>query len=146
MQITTSENENYELIYSPRTIYNNEKQQEKKLYEDFLKAFDPYTIQILRRHFEEHLGTINKDLFICILKKHLLAWQPKLFNRENILIKFSLQFFEDIDLNSDKKITWNEIINYLATVATSKKSEIAIYTLQKYSQCPLNIKTEYNIN
>ena len=74
INLSENQTDNYRLIYSPRTTYNTQKTFENKLYKDLLQSFDPYTLKILRRHFKEHLGSITKDLFICILKRHLLSY------------------------------------------------------------------------
>ena len=128
-------NDNYKLIYSPRTTYSTKKSLEKKLYKDLLQSFDPYTLKILRRHFKEHLGSITKDLFVCILKRHLLSWNPKIKNRPKILIQLLSQLFEEIDLDSDDIINWNEFSNFLVYIGNSKKIENSSYFLRKYFKC-----------
>ena len=70
----------YRYIYSPRTTYNNKLIEEDKLYKELFKAIDPYSIKILKKHFKERLGNINKETFICILKNHLITWNyPNLY-------------------------------------------------------------------
>ena len=128
-------NENYKLIYSPRTTYNAKISLEKNLYKDLLQSFDPFTLKILRRHFKEHLGSITKDLFICILKRHLLSWNPKIKNRQKIMIQLLSQLFDEIDLDSDDIINWNEFSNFLVFIGNSKKIENSTYFLRKYFKC-----------
>ena len=127
--------ENFKLIYSPRTTYNTQKLLENNLYKDLLQSFDPYTLKILRIHFKEHLGSITKDLFICILKRHLFSWYPKIKNRQKIIVKLLSQLFDEIDLDSDDIISWNEFSNYLVHVGNSKKNENSSYYLRKYFKC-----------
>lgn len=140
MNLSETQNpmKNYKLIYSPRTTYNTQKLLENKLYKDLLQSFDPYTLKILRRHFKEHLGTITKDIFICILKRHLLSWHPKIKNRPRILLKLLSQLFDEIDLDSNDKINWNEFSNFLVYIGSSRKNEDSIYFLRKYFQCKTN--------
>ena len=130
--------DNYKLIYSPRTTYNTQKILEKRLYHDLLQSFDPFTLKILRRHFKEHLGSISKDLFICILKRHLLSWNPKIKNREKIFIKLLSQLFDEIDLDSDDIINWNEFSNFLVYIGNSRKSENSFYYLRQYFKSKTN--------
>ena len=130
--------DNYKLIYSPRTTYNTQKILEKRLYHDLLQSFDPFTLKILRRHFKEHLGSITKDLFICILKRHLLSWNPNIKNRQKIFIKLLSQLFDEIDLDSDDIINWNEFSNFLVYIGNSRKSENSFYHLRQYFKSKTN--------
>ena len=123
--------EDYKLIYSPRTHLYNQKISEEKLYNELSKSFDPYTVKILKRHFQEHFGLLDRDLFIGILKEHLLSWYPELPNRENVLIKLLIRLFNEIDLDSDHYLTWDEFSNYIIHVTNSKKMEYSIYNLQQ---------------
>ena len=130
-----NQTDNFKLIYSPRTTYNNQKTLENNLYKDLLQSFDPYTLKILRRHFKEHLGSITKDLFICILKRHLLSWNQKIKNRQKIIIQLLSQLFDEIDLDSDNIINWEEFSNFLVYIGNSKKNENSTYFLRKYFKC-----------
>ena len=127
-----NKHEDYKLIYSPRTSLNNEKLTEEKLYNELSKSFDPYTVKILKRHFKEHLGVLDRDLFIGILKEHLLTWYPDLPNREDVLIRLLIRLFNEIDLDSDHYLTWDEFSNYIIHVTNSKKIEYSVYNLQQY--------------
>lgn len=53
-------NQQFELIYSPRTTYSIELDQEEILYNDLTLNFDPITINIIKKHFKERLGSLNK--------------------------------------------------------------------------------------
>ena len=122
--ISQNQTFNYKLIYSPRTTFNSKKLLENNLFTDLLQSFDPYTLKILRRHFKEHLGSISKDLFICILKRHLVSFNPKVNNRQGIIVKLLSQLFDEIDLDSDNIINWNEFANFLVYIGNSKKMKI----------------------
>ena len=135
---TQDQLDNFKLIYSPRSTYNNQKSFENKLYKDLLQSFDPYTLNILRRHFKEHLGSLSKDIFICILKRHLFSWHPKIKNRQAILTKLLSLLFDEIDLDSNDKINWNEFSNFLVYIGNSRKNADSIYFLRKYFQCKTN--------
>ena len=133
--ISQNQTDNYKLVYSPRTTFNSKKSLENDLFIDLLKSFDPYTLKILRRHFKEHLGSITKDLFICILKRHLVSFNPKVKNRQGIIVKLLSQLFDEIDLDSDNIINWNEFANFLVYIGNSKKNENSVYFLRKYFKC-----------
>ena len=124
--------EDYKLVYSPRTTLYNQRVVEEKLYNELSKSFDPYTVKILKRHFKEHFGLLDKELFIGILKEHLLTWYPELPNREEILIRLLIKLFNKIDLNSDHVLSWDEFSNYIIHVTNSKKLEYSVYNLQQY--------------
>ena len=65
--------EKYSLIYSPRTTKSNYIEIEENLFNDLVIGFDPYSIQILKRHFKEQLGELTKETFISILNRYLLT-------------------------------------------------------------------------
>ena len=112
---------NFEFIYSPRTTLSNIKEKEEKMFTDLKEGFDPYTIKIMKKHYKEHLGKLNKQTFVSILKRHLLTWYPNIPNRENILIKLLSRLFDEIDLNSIISLTvpTNKIMNIPHTVYNS---------------------------
>ena len=131
-----SQNDNYKLIYSPRTTYDSLKSLEDKLYIKLFQSFDQKTLTILQRHFKEHLGSISKDLFICILKKHLSYSIPEIKNKSKILIKLLSKLFDEIDLDSNDIITWKEFSNFLVNFNGGKK--LQNYFLKKYYQSKMN--------
>ena len=53
-------NQQFELIYSPRTTYSNDLDQEEILYNDLTLNFDPITINIIKKHFKERLGSLDE--------------------------------------------------------------------------------------
>ena len=130
--MNNEKHEDYKYIYSPRTNLYNQKLAEEKLYNELSKSFDPYTIKVIKRHFQEHFGLLDRDLFIGILKEHLLTWYPELPNREDILIRLLIRLFNEIDLDSDNYLKWDEFSNYIIHVTNSKKMEYSIYNLQQY--------------
>lgn len=130
--MNNNKNEDYKLIFSPRTSLCNEKVFEEKLYNELSKSFDPYTVKVLKRHFKEHFGLLDRDLFIGILKEHLLTWYPELPNREETLVKLLIRLFNEIDIDSDQYLTWDEFSNYIIHVTNSKKMEYSVYNLQQY--------------
>ena len=124
----------YTFIYSPRTNYNNKLEKEQSLYIDLIKSFDPYSIKIIKKHFKEHLGHLNKETFICILKHHLLSWKLNLPEREKILIKLLSRLFDEIDINSNGEIQWNDFTNYIINISNFNTNENSLYSLQSYTQ------------
>ena len=133
----SSPNDNFKLIYSPRTTYDSLKSSENKLYIQLLQSFDKKTLSILRRHFKEHLGSITKDLFICILKMHISLNNQEIKNKNKILIKLLSKLFDEIDLDSNEIINWNEFANFLANFNGGKT--IKKYYLKKYYESKINI-------
>jgi len=133
----------YKFLYSPRTNYNNKKENEQKLYEELVRAFDPYSIKFLKKHFKEHLGFLNKETFICIIKRHLLSWKPDLPNREKILIKLLSRLFNEIDINSNSEIEWKDFVNYIISISNNSTNKKSLYALQSYNQSKTVINHQY---
>ena len=125
--------EKFELIYSPRTTISNIKEKEEKIFNDLKIGFDPYTIKIMKKHYKEHLGKLNKETFISILKRHLLTWHPNLPNREETLIKLLSRLFDEIDLNSNGDLEWEEFVNYIINSSYHQSYENSLYALQQYA-------------
>ena len=123
----------FEFIYSPRTTISNIKEKEEKLFADLKIGFDPYTIKIMKKHYKEHLGKLNKETFVSILKRHLLTWYPNLPNRSKILIKLLSRLFDEIDLNSNGDLEWEEFVNYIINSSYQQNYEFSAYGLQHYS-------------
>ena len=134
----------YKFLYSPRTNYNNKIENEQKLYEDLVRAFDPYSIKFLKKHFKEHLGFLNKGTFICIIKRHLLSWRPDLPNREKIIIKLLSRLFNEIDINSNNEIEWKDFVNYIISISNNSTNKKSLYALQSYNQSKTVINHQYS--
>ena len=141
-----NEKEKFELIYSPRTTISIIKEKEEKLFNDLKIGFDPYTIKIMKKHYKEHLGKLNKETFISILKRHLLTWHPNLPNREETLIKLLSRLFDEIDLNSNGDLEWEEFVNYIINSSYHQTYENSLYTLQQYSLSKEAIEHQDNDN
>ena len=119
----------YTFLYSPRTNYNMKLETEQNLYIDLVKSFDPYSIKIIKKHFKEHLGILNKETFICILKNHLLSWNLNLPHRETMIIKLLSRLFDEIDINSTGEVQWSDFVNYIINL--SKKRYILCKVIYK---------------
>ena len=129
----------YRLIYSPRTSISNLREREEKLFNDLGIGFEPATIEIMKKHFKERLGVINKVTFISIIKRHLNKWHPELSNREEILVKLLSKLFDQIDLNSNGDMEWNEFMNYIVDSSFQKNFQKASNTLQHYAICKASL-------
>jgi hypothetical protein len=134
-----SKYEKYRLVYSPRTSISNMREREEKLFNDLGIGFEPSTIEIMKKHFKERLGVINKVTFISIIKRHLNKWHPDLCNREEILVKLLSKLFDQIDLNSNGDMEWNEFMNYIVDSSFQKNFQKASNTLQHYAICKTNL-------
>ncbi len=129
------EPQSFELLYSPRTSYSNDMDNEEKYYIDLTLNFDPITIKLVKKHFKERLGTLTRIEFISILKNHLLSWQPSIPNREKLLIKLLNRLFSEIDLNDNGNLEWAEFTNYIIHNSNSlnNKNDTDSFRLRFYS-------------
>ena len=134
-----SKYEKYRLVYSPRTSISNMREREEKLFNDLGIGFEPSTIEIMKKHFKERLGVLNKVTFISIIKRHLNKWHPDLCNREEILVKLLSRLFDQIDLNSNGDMEWNEFMNYIVDSSFQKNFQKASNTLQHYAICKTSL-------
>ncbi len=72
--------------------------------------------------------------FVLILKEHLLNWQIELPFRERKLIRVLIMLFDEIDLNGNGLLEWDEFTNYIIEKATvlnnikHKSDEVKNYT------------------
>ena len=120
-------------IYSPRTRFVLEKDEEEKLYHDLCIDFDPMTIKIMKAYFKERLGELNEIEFISILKNYLSEWYPNLPNREKIMVKLLSRLFKDIDLNCNEIITWEDFTEYLTYNSSNMNKKKLNYDLRMYT-------------
>ena len=134
-----SKYEKYRLRYSPRTSISNMREREEKLFNDLGIGFEPATIEIMKKHFKERLGVLNKVTFISIIKRHLNKWHPDLCNREEILVKLLSRLFDQIDLNSNGDMEWNEFMNYIVDSSFQKNFQKVSNTLQHYAICKTSL-------
>ncbi len=123
----------YDYIYSPRTTYSKNKLLEDKLFQELSIGFDPITIKIVKSHFKERLGSLTKFEFISICKNHLLSWHPEIPNRKNILIQLLDRLFNEIDLNDNEQMEWDEFTNYIINNYNNSNTANLLYSLRSYS-------------
>ena len=128
----------FENIYSPRTTFLLQKNDEEKLCQELSMSFDPIAIKIMKNYFKERLGVLNKNEFIGLLKKNLVTWCPEMPNRENKLIILLTKIFEDIDINDNNKVTWEEFTNYIINSSDNKEMK-KNYGLKHFEQSKKNI-------
>ena len=102
-----------EFIYSPRTSFIKEKIEENKLYNDLGVSFDPVAIKIIKSFFKERLGELTELEFIKVVKNNLHSWHPELPDRVKLLSKLLIKLCDDIDLNNNKTLEWDEFTNYI---------------------------------
>lgn len=130
-----STQQNFDLIYSPRTTYSNYLEKEEVYFTDLTINFDPITIKIVKKHFKERLGILNRMEFISILKNHLLSWHPELPDRERVLVKLLDRLFSEIDLNDNGTLEWAEFTNYIIHNSNSlnNRNDSDAFRLRFYS-------------
>lgn len=134
-QEETNTQQNFDLLYSPRTTYSNNQENEEIYFTDLTINFDPITIKIVKKHFKERLGILNRMEFISILKNHLLSWHPELPDRERILVKLLDRLFSEIDLNDNGTLEWAEFTNYIIHNSNSlnNRNDADAFRLRFYS-------------
>ena len=109
-------------IYSPRSSYKRIKEQDEKMIADMTLNFDKLTINLLREEFERRGNTLTLPEFISITKKHLKFWQVELPNREPRLVRYLSHLFNEIDINGNGDMEWEEFTNYIIEKATVLKN------------------------
>lgn len=102
---------------------------------DLTLNFDPFTINVLKNEFDERNQEIGINDFIMIIKDHLIHWQLDISNRDKKLIRCLYMLFNDIDLNGNQQMEWDEFTNYIIEKAAvlntmkNKNEEIKPYLL-----------------
>ncbi|KAL4503262.1 hypothetical protein ABPG72_000868 [Tetrahymena utriculariae] len=134
-------------IYSPRTTYKNIRQNDEHLLADLTLNFDPFTINVLKNEFGIRDMQMKLSQFIVVVKEHLLSWQVDIPNRETKLVRCLTNLFEEIDLNGNGILEWDEFTNYVIEKATvlnnikTKVDEIKTYTKSQVK--PLQAQTKH---
>ena len=123
----------FELIYSPRTSFIKEKLEEDKLYNDLGVSFDPVAIKIIKSYFKERLGELNELEFIKVVKNNLHSWHPELPNRIYLLSKLLIKLCDDVDLNNNKRLEWDEFTNYIMNSGANIFQNKLNYQLKYYA-------------
>ena len=123
----------FDYVYSPRSTFSHKQQTQDILFQDLAIGFDPITIKILKKHFKERLGSLTKMEFVDILKDHLLSWHPTLPNREQIIIKLLSRLFDEIDLNNNGHLEWDEFTNYIIHSSNNASVDSITYKLKNYA-------------
>lgn len=100
---------------------------------DMTLNFDKLTINLLRNQFSKRNNVLLLQEFITIASKHLQFWQVDLPNREVRLVRYLTYLFNQIDINGNGDMEWQEFTNYIIEKATvlknlkSKNDEIKHY-------------------
>ena len=130
----------YEFIYSPRTSFIKEQVSEDKLYNDLGVSFDPVAIKIIKSYFKERLGELTELEFIKVVKNNLHSWHPELPDRIKILSKLLIKLCDDIDLNNNKTLEWDEFTNYIMNSGENIFQNRLNYQLKFYAPAKNNIQ------
>ena len=109
----------FENIYSPRTTFIIQHDNEETLLQDLRKSFDPISIKIFKSFYKERLGEIDKAEFIGLLQNNLLTWHPELKNRETIMMKLLAKIFEEIDIDNNRNVSWDELLEFVLHASTT---------------------------
>lgn len=118
---------------------------DEMLLNDLTLNFDPFTISILKNEFKERDEEMGKDDFITIIKDHLIHWQLDIPNREKKLIRCLSLLFDDIDLNGNANMEWEEFTNYIiekAAVLNTMKSKNE--EIKNYHPCSIKVDKKFN--
>jgi hypothetical protein len=122
-----------EFIYSPRTSFIKEQLEEDKLYNDLGVSFDPVAIKIIKSFFKERLGELSELEFIKVVKNNLHSWHPELPDRIKFLSKLLIKLCDDIDLNNNKTLEWDEFTNYIMNSGENVFQNRLNYQLKFYA-------------
>jgi hypothetical protein len=135
----------YEYIYSPRTSFIKEQNEENKLYNDLGVSFDPVAIKIIKSYFKERLGELTELEFIKVVKNNLHSWHPELPDRVKLLSKLLIKLCDDIDLNNNKTLEWDEFTNYIMNSGENLFQNKLNYQLKYYAPAKNSIEpSEFN--
>ena len=109
-------------IYSPRTSYKKIKTRDEKMIADMTLNFDKLTINLLKDEFNKRDNELDLEEFIIIAKKHLKFWQNDIPNRQIALMRYLTFLFNEIDINGNGDMQWDEFTNYIIEKATVLKN------------------------
>ena len=130
----------YEYIYSPRTSFIKEQNEENILYNDLGVSFDPVAIKIIKSYFKERLGELTELEFIKVVKNNLHSWHPELPDRVKLLSKLLIKLCDDIDLNNNKTLEWDEFTNYIMNSGENLFQNKLNYQLKYYAPAKNSIE------
>lgn len=100
-------------IYSPRTAYKKILESDDRLLSDITLNFDKFTINLMKNEFKNRNWEIRLPDFISIVKQHLVNWQVDLPNRSYRMVRCLTNLFEEIDINGNGILEWEEFTNYI---------------------------------
>jgi hypothetical protein len=109
-------------LYSPRTSYKTILESDERLLSDISLNFDKYIIGIMKKEFSIRNWEMKLREFITIVQQHLITWQVDLPNREYRLIRCLTSLFDEIDINGNGILEWDEFTNYIIEKATILKN------------------------
>ncbi|KRX04533.1 WD40-repeat-containing domain [Pseudocohnilembus persalinus] len=100
-------------IYSPRSTYQQIREKDDLLLQELIFFLEPFTVSVLANDFEELGSEVDKIQFINLMKFHLKDWQVGIPNREYKLIRTLDSFFDQMDINNNGSLDWEELSNYV---------------------------------
>ncbi|EAR86929.1 WD domain, G-beta repeat protein (macronuclear) [Tetrahymena thermophila SB210] len=128
------ERQKYEAIYSPRTSLKRKRDEEANLLSEILLKLDPFTLSILKNDFEAAGGELKVNEFVIMMRHHLSDWRQDLTNREQKLNICLSNFFEQVDMNLNGLLAWDELSNFVMGKSVSlnnkRKDVVKQYTKQ----------------
>lgn len=139
-------NEKLLAIYTPRTAYKSILENDEQLLSDITLNFDRYTISTLKSEFEQKNWSLSLGEFISTVTRTLQNWQVDLPNRVYRMVRCLTNLFEEIDINGNGMLEWEEFTNYIIEKATiiknlrSKNEEIKTYTKTSF-KCAVKMET-----
>ena len=108
-------------IYSPRTTYQKIREQDEDFLNELMLKLDPFTVSILANDFKMKGGELNVVQFILMMKNHLKDWKTGIKNRDYKLLRSLAILFDQIDINLNGLLEWEELSNYVLGKATGNK-------------------------
>lgn len=127
-------------LYSPRTTYKTVIESDERLLSDISLNFDKYIIGIMKKEFAVRNWEIRLQEFINIVRQHLVAWQTDLPNREYRLVRCLTSLFDEIDINGNGILEWDEFTNYIIEKATILKNlRVKNEEIKSYTRVPVKL-------
>jgi|JI9StandDraft_1071089.scaffolds.fasta_scaffold273338_2 hypothetical protein len=78
--------------------------------------------------------------FIAIVRQHLVAWQTDLLSREYRLVRCLTSLFDEIDINGNGILEWDEFTNYIIEKATILKNlRVKSEEVKNYTRVPIRL-------
>lgn len=111
------ENNSMDIVTNSKTKYSSATSY------DILSSLDCHRMKEIRQAFIAANNELNVEQFIKVVWPFINLSH---FESKYLAVAALITFFEDIDINDDKKMQWNEFTDFLATVQQHSTDEEAV--------------------